>query len=284
MICIKCGLMRRGRDESFKCEDCESFAKLLSAIYEVINNHIETADTIDPQTNEMLSLIADSTFITTKNPRTSIFYKLSEFIVAQAFQGNYEIPEEELNRNVSTTRGWGDALKIFEELGLITVRMEQYQRVLILTEKTRKMAMQYRMGEPLSQQVQTRLAHIYAGYVLLYILYQMAEANDISAMEELPYRQKPKTLWVILMFLWSSAYDQNEQFSEEDMRVFISRRRIPSSTRGRILRALQAMDGTTVQGLIKDIDFEDGERVFRFEDYVLREMDRVREMMRTRTR
>jgi hypothetical protein len=245
---------------------------------------MKEAQSIDPRTDRMFSLLADSSFITSKNPQTAIFYKICEFIVAKSFDGKSEITEEELNREVMTTRGWGDAFEVFEELDLIQIRTEKYQRVIVLKEKTKKIAMQYLSGEPISNQVTIRLAHMFAGYVLLYILYKIAKTSDSSSSMDLPYNQKPRTLWVILMFLWSAAFDKQDKFSEEEMRQFISKRRIPSNTRGKIVRALQAMDGRTVQGLIKDILISGSDRIFKFEDYVLIEMDRVREMIRDRRR
>jgi len=284
MICIKCGLAKRGDEDFFICDDCTKFSELIITVFEHVHSQIEKADSIDPETNKMFSLLADSSFITSRNPQTAIFYKICEFIVAKAFDGKEEITEEELNREISTTRGWGDAFKVFVELDLIEVKSEKYRRVLILKEKTKKMARQYLSGEPISKQVTLRLAHMYAGYVLLYILYQIAKTVNTSKPIEMPYNQKPKTLWVILMFLWSTAFRNQELFSEEEMRQFISKRRIPSSTRGKIIRALQAMDGRTVQGLIKDITLDGNGRVFKFEDYVLIEMERAREMIRERTR
>ena len=93
-----------------------------------------------------------------------------------------------------------------------------------------------------------RLAHIYAGYVLLYILSRVAslsERNPDTA--QLPYQQVPRTLWVTLMFLWSTAYNDQSTFGEETLRSFVSRRRMPSTTRGRFSGALQAMDGRSTK-------------------------------------
>ena len=79
------------------------------------------------------------------------------------------------------------------------------------------------------------------------------------------------------MFLWGAAYKGEEGFSEEDFTNFVSKRRIPSTTRGEILKALQAMSGRSVQGLIKEIVVNDDKISFKFEDYVLLEMRRVRD-------
>jgi hypothetical protein len=86
------------------------------------------------------------------------------------------------------------------------------------------------------------------------------------------------------MFLWATAYNGREKFTEEDLRAFISRRRIPSITRGRIIRSLQTIDGKFVQGLIKDMSIVGGNITFKFEDYVMVEMERVRERIRERER
>jgi len=278
--------MKRGDQEFFVCDNCREFSKLVKTIFEDVHEQMERAGSIDPDTHPILRLLADSSFITSKNPQTAIFYKISDYLVSRAFAGATEIPEEDLNRHVMTTRGWSDAFKTFEELNLVRIRVEKYRRVLILTDKTRKFAVQYLSAEKLSDiGLRTRLAHIYAGYVLLYILNKVADLTEESSIAStLPYDQRPKTLWVTLMFLWSYAYKNSETFGEEELRTFISRRRIPSATRGKIISALQAMDGRSTQGLIKDVRIENGERKFAFEDYVIIEMQRLRELIRERGR
>ncbi len=286
MKCVRCGLTIRGDVNEYICDDCTKFSKVVLNIFQDVHNHLENTKSIDPDTNKLLQLLSDSTFVTSKNPQTAIFYKISNYIVSQAFSGRLEISEDELNRNVVTTRSWSDALKIFEELNLIRIRFERYERIIMLTEKSSKFAMQYLSATTLSEiGVRKRLAHIYAGYVLLYILSKVAILSPgLSNRSSLPYNQIPRTQWVTLMFLWMKAYEKNELFGEEEFRKFVSRRRIPSATRGKIINALQAMDGRSTQGMIKNINFDKGERKFTFEDYVLIEMDRIREVVRERER
>jgi len=278
--------MKRGEDDFFECDDCKKFSILVRTIFEDVHEKMEQAASIDPDSYPILRLLADSSFVTSKNPHTAIFYKISDYIVSKAFAGASEITEDEMNRHVRTTRGWSDAFKIFEELNLVRVKTEKFRRVLVLTDKTRKFATQYLSAEKLSEiGVRTRLAHIYGGYVLLYILYKMSNLTvDNFDKSLLPYHQRPRTLWTILMFLWSNAYINNQSFSDEDLRVFVSKRRIPSTTRGKIINALEAKDGRSTQGLIKDVRIEGDERTFEFEDYVLLEMQRIRDLIRERSR
>ncbi len=284
MMCVKCGLTKSGKEDFFICDDCKDFSKIVDDIYADIDAKMETLENIDPNTSPIFKLLSDSSFVTAQNPQTAIFYKLCEFIVAKALSGASEITEDELNKEIRTTRSWSDAFRIFEELNLIRVKTEKYRRILILTDKTKKFAKQYLGGEPLSDQMQTRLTHIYSGYVLLYILTKVAELDKDNDITILPYKQRPKTLWTILMFLWTTAYNGKEKFTEEDLRSFIAIRRIPSTTRGRIIRSLQTIDGKFVQGLIKDMSFLNGDITFKFEDYVIVEMGRVRERTRERER
>jgi len=258
----------------------------VKTIFEDVHEKMERAGSVDPDTHPILKLLADSSFITSTNPHTAIFYKISDYIVSKASAGVAEITEDELNKHVTTTRGWGDAFKIFEELNLFRVRTERFRRVLVLTDKTRKFASQYLTAEKLSEiGIRTRLAHIYGGYVLLYILYKMSDVSiENLSTPTLPYHQRPRTLWITLMFLWSNAYTNTKSFSDEDLRTFVSKRRIPSTTRGKIIHALEAKDGRSTQGLIKDVRIEGGERTFEFEDYVLLEMQRIRELLRERER
>jgi hypothetical protein len=278
--------MKRGDEDFFECDDCKGFSRLVRTIFEDVHEKMERAGSIDPDTHPILRLLADSSFVTSKNPHTAIFYKISDYIVSKAFVGDTEVTEDELNRYVVTTRGWSDAFRIFEELNLVRIRTERFRRILVLTDKTRKFATQYLSAETLSEiGVRTRLAHIYGGYVLLYILYKMSGlSTDNPETSLLPYHQRPRTLWITLMFLWSNAYVNSRTFSDEDLRVFVSKRRIPSTTRGKIINALEAKDGRSTQGLIKDVRIEGGERTFEFEDYVLREMQRIRKVIRERER
>jgi hypothetical protein len=246
---------------------------------------MEREEIIDPDTSPILRLLADSSFLTSSNPQTAIFYKISDYLLTRASIGDTEITEDDLNRYVTTIRGWEDTFKLFSELNLITIRNEKYRRVLILTNKMVKFANQYQLESISDIGIRKRLAHIYAGYVLLCILNKVASLSEESWSKSiLPYSQKPRTLWISLMFLWSNAFNNTEQFSEEDLRKFIAKRRIPSASRGKIIGALQAMDGKNTQGLIKDVRIEDGERQFTFEDYVMIEMQRIRELVRERER
>lgn len=284
MMCVRCGLQKSGKNDFFVCDDCIDFSKIVKEIYAEIDNKMTNSDVIDPHTDKLFMLIADASFITAKNPQTSIFYKMCEFIIKKAHINQNEITEEELNRSIKTTKGWGDAFKIFEELNLIKVRVEKYQRVIELTEKTQKLAKQFDDTDPLSNKILTRLAHLYAGYVLLYILNNVSNLNeDLEDDIFIPYNQKPKTLWNVVMYLWKTAYSGQDEFAGEDLEKFISKRRIPSTTRGQIITALQSMSGTTVQGLIKDIRLNENKPVFKFEDYVMVELKRVRDQ-RERTR
>jgi hypothetical protein len=154
--------MKRGGTDFFVCDDCKAFSELVSVVFDDVHVQMERAGSIDPDTHPILRLLADSSFITSKNPRTAIFYKISDYLISRAFAGVTEISEEDLNRYVVTTRGWGDAFKTFEELNLVRIRVEQYRRVLILTDKTRKFAAQYLTAEKLSDVgLRTRLARIY---------------------------------------------------------------------------------------------------------------------------
>lgn len=280
MICVKCGLSKSGRNGFFVCDDCNEFSPIIQTVYRVIDESISNAEVIDPETNRLLQLIADCTFVTANNPQTAIFYKICEYIIHKAYSQEYEITENELNKSVRTTRAWGEIFRLFQELDLNSVRVEEYQRILVLTDKTRKLAAQFDTDSSRSEQVIKRLAHIYAGYVLLYILYEMSNITPNESEIRLPYGNKLKTLWNVLMFLWVKAYNGTDEFSDEDFVKFVSKRRIPSTTRGEILRALNTMSGRTVQGLIKEVIVNEDQIKFKFEDYVLVEMERIRERVR----
>lgn len=282
LICIKCGLEKTSQEDPFICDDCKSFSKVVISLYEDINNSFNSLNDIDPELNSEYKLLADITFVTGYNPQINIFYKLSEFLVARSMEGIREITEDELNKEIRTTRSWHDAFQVFEELNLIDIRIDEYRRILIIKDKLRNFAKQYFDNQPLSEQVKKRLAQIYAGFIILYIMKLVAELENEEDIIKLPYKQRPKTIWTVLMFLWLTAYRKENKFSEEELRKFFSKRKIPSNTRGRIIRSLQAIDGKFSQGLIKKMEFENGNLEFEFEDYIMIEMERIREMVRDR--
>lgn len=284
MKCIRCGFEKSGLEKFFICPDCTNFSPIVEVIYQEVEDVLNTSEVIDPTTSPILRLLADSSFIVAQNPQTTIYHRICEVLVARALQETNEITEEELNRSIRTTRAWSDARKVFEDLGLIETRQEQYRWVIILTDKAKKFARQYLRGEPLTRQTETRLAHIYGGYVLLYLLYLVTSIHEYQDLQSLPYNRRPRTLWNTIMFLWLTAFEGNEEFNEEDMRKFLARRGIASTTWGRIKRQLQTIDSRSVQSIIKNMMFDDGKIVFTFDDYVMIEMENVRELTRVRMR
>jgi len=282
MICLKCGIEKTSLEDPYICPDCNKFSKLVINLYDELNDELNSLDDINPDINSLFKLLADTTFVTGYNPQINIFYKLAEFLVAKSMEGFTEITEEQLNKEIRTTRSWNDAFKVFEELDLIEIKIDEFRRILILKDKLRNFAKQYFDDEPLSEQLKKRLSQIYAGYIILYIMKLVAELKTGEDIVKLPYKQRPKTIWTVLMFLWLKAYDKENKFTEEELRSFFSKRKIPSNTRGRTIRSLQTIDGKFSQGIIKRMEFDDGSLKFEFEDYIMIEMERIRERMRER--
>lgn len=233
MYCVRCGLIMAGPNHTFICDDCQKFSKVVAEIYEDVENKLNTLSMIDPENTPIFRLLSDSVFITTLNPQTRIFYKMCECFVEKAVHEQYRITEEELNKIIRTTRGWTDSLRIFEDLNLIEVKLEKYGRTIILKDKIKKFAKQFFTDKPMTDQLTTRLAQIYAGYLLLYILTMVAKITEESDVRNLPYSKRPQTLWVVLMYIWLKAFDDEAKFSSEEMRIFVAKRRIPLQQEGR---------------------------------------------------
>jgi hypothetical protein len=282
VVCVRCGLKKSGeKSDHFVCDNCIKFSKFVNSLWNGIDTIFKHGSP-DPDVHEELYLLADAGFLTHQNPQTAIFYGLSALIVESALMQKPEITEVELNRKVSTTRGWGDTFKLFEELEIVSIRTDQYQRILEIQEKARKIASYLTLGAPLDEQVKKRVSHIFTGYILLRILEKISNLASSEDLLSLPYNQRPRTLWTVLMYLWQTAYDGYHEFSEEDMRRFLSRRGVPSRTLVRIFQVLEHVYGRTTTGLTKDVRFEDGERRFIFSDYVPRVMERLRTRERER--
>lgn len=282
MICIKCGIEKKTDEVPFICEDCKKFSQLVIEVYKDLKDSLNPSESIDPITSPKLKLLADLSFVIGDNPQVSIFTKLSEFLVSKALEGSSEITEDELNREIRTTKSWNDAFIVFEEIGLINVEIEEYRRILNLTPKLKHLSNQFQTGEALNELRKKRLAHIYIGYVILYILKLVAKLKDEDDIIKLPYKQRPKTLWTIIMFLWLTACKSQYKFTDEELISFISKRKIPSSTRNRIIRSLQTIDGRFTNELIKDMNLDGRSIEFVFEDYIIIEMERIRELTRER--
>ncbi len=282
MKCIKCGKIQSGKEKFFICGDCRRFSEIILHIAEGTESEILSAESLDIETHDTFRLLTDIGFTTTLNPHTAIFHNLSSFLLHKALRDQNEISEEDLNKLVRTTKSWTDVLELFEDAGLIKVKTQGYERTLIPTDKINKIARQFYTDGSLSDQLTERSAHFCSGYVMLQLMKKVAKMNEVSDIGSLPYHQRPRTLWTVAMYLWSNAFDKNDRFDEEQFRKFVGKRGIPSSTWSRIIRGLEAVDGRTTQGMIRQIGFESGTRTFEYEDYVMRVMERLRERGRIR--
>lgn len=283
MRCIKCGLIKSGaHNPSFECDDCKAFSPVIIRVWNDVEEKMSTLESIDPETHPIFRLLADTIFVTATNPQTMIFYRFCAAMIAESLKGSQEITDSQLARIVRTTRSFVPVYRVFTDLGLVKIRNEPYTRVLVFEEKLLKMARQFMVGTKVSEQLTKRLAHVYAGYVLLYILSIVARLQNDSEVSELPYGKRPQSLWVVLMFLWMNAHERKAEFTYENLRKFLARRGITSSVADTIARRLQAVDGKTTQGMIKDFEFTEDQIRFRFEDYVLSEFQRIRELERIR--
>lgn len=282
MKCIKCGRTKSGKKKFFICEDCNKFSEIILQMAKETESEISSAESLDIETHDIFRLLTDIGFTTTLNPHTAIFHNLSSVLLDKALRDQSEVSEEELNKEIRTTKSWTDALELFEDAELIEVKTERYKRILIPTKRIEKIAREFYMDEALSGQVDKRSAHFCSGYVMLQLLKKVAEMKEIADKEFLPYGQRPRTLWTIAMFLWISAFEKNEGFDEEQFRKFVGKRGIPTATWSRMIRGLETVDSRATQGMIKQMGFESGIRTFKYEDYVPRVMERLRERGRMR--
>jgi hypothetical protein len=286
MMCVRCGLQKSGNEQFFVCNDCQEFGPLVKTIYSQAHEIFEKEKSLDPTVKDMgiLKLLADTSFLNINNPQTAIYYNLSMFLLQNASAGKTNITESELNRAVSTTRSCTDVFQVFEELGLIKITTSKYERNIKLTTKMVKLADQFMINGTRSEENEKRRAHTYAGYALIFILNELAKVDSVKERDSLPYGKSPRTLWTALMFLWGTANSGTESFSEDDFIKFLAARRIPSRARGNIVSRLLSFDGRSTQTLIKDVEVSGSNRVFQLEDYILREMVRIRERARVRER
>lgn len=276
--CIRCGRTKRNVPDDWVCDPCEDFADVVEDVWVQIESEFEEKDAIDPDAQREFQLLADSGFLNTQNPQTALFYKFSDFLVSKALDNEAQFTEEELNKEIRTTRIWADTFDLFNELGLISVELDEssLQRVITIEEKVRKAARSINVDER-NQQVQDRIAGILANYIMLNILHRVANMDSRDEVHGLPYDFRPRTMWVTLMFLWQKAYDQEESFTDEELEEFLSSRRIGSGSRSTITRELANASSREQQGLIRDVSISGTNREFTFSRYVVREMDRLRD-------
>jgi len=276
--CIRCGRTKRGVPDDWVCDPCEEFADVVEDVWVQIESEFESNDAIDPNAQREFQLLADSGFLNTQNPQTALFYKFSDLIVERALDNVTQITEEELNKEIRTTRTWSDTFDLFSELGLITVELDEssLQRIITIEEKVRKAARSINIDER-NEQLQERIAGILANYVMLHILRKVAHMKTRDEVHDLPYDFRPRTMWVTLMFLWRKAYEQEESFTDEELEDFLSSRRIDSGSRSTIMRELANASSREQQGLIREVSLNGNNREFTFSRYVIREMDRLRD-------
>lgn len=286
MQCIRCGLHQQGQEDYFICPDCNRFSPVVQEIFEMVENEIQSSSTVDPIVFPLFTLIADTSFVVANNPHLTIFYRFCEFLVSQALLREYTFYEEDLRKNIRTIKSWSDVLKIFSELNLIEVIQEPYTVRITITGKGRKLGEQFLdlpEGKTLANQTETRLSHIYGGYISLYLMYKLSLIQNYEEIRNLPYHQRPKSLWNNAMFLWTTAME-NDSFKDNDLSEFLTKRGSTLSYIGRIIRQLQTLDSRTVQSLIKSANEEEGNIIFMYNDYALSALERVRENIRDRTR
>jgi hypothetical protein len=275
MECIKCGYNKRGPDPQFICNDCYQFSEIVDQLWDEVKDIFENVDIINPNTDKVLQFLSDSSFITHDNPQTRIYYKLASLLIDKAWNHENSIDEIELNRNISTTKNWGDVLKVFEDLNLIEVVHTKYKRTLNITETTIKVANALRK-DSLDDEFKDRTALIFAGYVFMYLLHMVNEMEDLEDVYKFPYKRRPRTLWVSLMALWSKAYAGENSISEDELTKMLSRRGITGSTSIKIKQSLHHMTKDST-GLIKDVLVgDDGNKVYMYSDYVTMEFTRIR--------
>lgn len=285
MKCVRCGLQKSGIDDgTYVCDDCVFFSPIVEEVFRDAQSELESVATIDPNSSPIFRLLADSTFISAMNPTTRIYYRMCEYLVERAVKGAVEVTEEDLNRHIRTTRTWTAIFNVLSDLGLVQVRARKHQRVLVLTDLMLRMGGPFLDGRPVSEQVALRLAHAYAGYVLLFVLTKVARIKNEDDVVHLPYKQRPKAPWVILMYLWKTASSGETTFNDEELRKFLARRGLSVAVTGRIVRSLRGFDGKTSQALIRKADDTADVVVFEFEEYAMQEMQRIRELIRERSR
>ena len=277
MSCLRCGYNKRGNEEDYICDDCQEFQIVLEKMWSEIDMIFERPETFDINTDQILRFLADTAFITQDNPQSRIFYKIASLVIEKAWLMESEITEEDLNRNIKTTRNWRDVFILFEELGIFRVKYEKYQRILVIGDLPRKVAMAWRSGESYENELTNRTILVFSGYILLSILKKTNEISKYDDIISLPYKQRLRTLWNTVMLLWTNSYKGGIEVSEYDMDTFLGKRGVPSSTTSKLKVAMSNMykDQT---GLIKDVRIgDDGGRSYVFSDYVVREMERIRE-------
>ena len=276
--CIRCGRTKRGVPDNWVCDPCREFADVIEDVWVQIEEDFDNNDAIDPNAQREFQLLADSGFLNTQNPQTALFYKFSDLLIERALDNATQITEEELNKEIRTTRTWSDTFDLFSELNLISVELDEtsLQRVITIKEKVRKAARSINIDER-NEQLQERIAGILANYVMMNILHKVANMETRDEVHDLPYDFRPRTMWVTLMFLWRKAYNQEESFTDEELEDFLSSRRVDSGSRSTIMRELANASSREQQGLIRNVSLDGNNREFTFSRYVIREMDRLRD-------
>lgn len=284
MKCPRCGMIWGSQPyRSQVCDDCTRFSEILLEVWQDIDEKVKSGMSLDSTGEPGFRLLADMNFLTTRNPQLRIYYNVCEVMVAQSLNGNIEMTDEDLYRKVRTIRGFSDIFEILIELNIIELDNRPLNKVIKFRPLLASVGTLHESIEVEKQTVK-RVAAVFAGYVLLFVLSKVACISNENQLGDLPYNQRPLSLWVALMYLWIKGYRRETNFNGEDFQHFVSKRGITSGQAHRMLGGLRATDPIASQTLIEDATGGVDSGTFRFNDYFMRYMERIRRRVRQRER
>lgn len=269
--CVRCGYLKRSKDDPYICEDCREAKPVVDGVWEAVDEKFSQPKIVNPD-EDILRLCADLSFLTTDSPDWRIFYKIATLLIKTSWAGRSEITEKELNKKIRTTRSLHDVFQVLEDLDLVEVDTGKFQRILKLREKVDNFSSIWDT-ENLNEQIEKRSSEQFTGYFLFYVIHKLNNISRLEEIDELPFQQRPRRLWVASTLFLTGPYNGEESISEKEIDRHLGRRGVTSSLG--IKQSLHQMNKNQT-GLVKDVKIENGMREFQYSDYLVRELTRIR--------
>ncbi len=260
MKCIKCGMVSSSRKravDNYICEDCRVHSEAIKILYEEARNTFSD-NSKSIESTDIFELLKNTYFIVQKNPKLSVYSAIvKELLEEFAVKGKSEIDYDELWRRTKSSRNILKILQSMENAGIVKIESpDKIKRIIkpniILKRFIEEAYRPYRTQE----QAKIRVAAVLTMYAILHEMYVLANANSQDEILRQFGSHTPKAPWVATMFLWTERVrgsSVKNEFNEEEIRKFFTKRNLSPTTISNYIAALKATSPHSLQQYIENI-------------------------------
>ena len=288
--CAYCGLKGlgiehindfQGTKDFGSCSDCDTFLKILDAVYETIEEEISSKEIIDFISMPEIRMLVDFGFISQNNTHLAAYNKTVSMLLEYSLENKRKIKEIEITRKISSSKSFGEIFTPFIFLELVTVQYDTeqtYDRVVLINDKFFKFSKAILVDADPSQsklpdQLQKRTALCLLGYLLLGLMKIHADTNPDS----FPSSFRLRSLWSTFSYIWPTAWSNEVYFNEDDFETHVKRRGVTSASVGKILQAFRQLNPNQINTLFEAIDTSGNQRKYLFNKEFLNTVSMIRD-------